>query len=216
MSRIIFFAYLVSIVCAAVIGIGRFKRLSVPFRMVVMMLALTAVSESFATYLSFIVKLSNIPVYHFYLIVLFWLYCFIYFNLFSNARTRLVILVIAIFFTIFCVTDSLFFQKIVDFPSNNLIVCNLLLVGLSLVYFKYLIDLNPFEALKRNNRYLLNIAILIYFTLEIFIWGILDYLEKVKKSNGPVIIFGLLLSIIYYSFLAIIIIRVKESRVQEM
>jgi hypothetical protein len=213
MSLAIFFTYLASIVCAAIVGIGRFKYLSIPFRFLVALLITTAVSESFTTYLSFVLHVNNRPVYHFYLIIAFWLYCFIYFHLVNNARSRLLILLMAICFTIFSVIDSLFFQKIQDFPSNNLIVCNVMLVALSLLYFKYLIDINPFEALKKNSRYLLNTGILIYFTLEIFIWGILDYLEKVNKYNGPVIIFGLLLSILYYSFLSIIILRVKETPV---
>ena|SRR5579864_6766760 len=214
MGQVIFFTYLGSIVCSAIVGIGRFKHLSIPFRFLVALLVTTSLSETFTTYLSFVLHSNNRPVYHFYLIIAFWLYCFIYFHLVNNARPRLLILVMAICFTIFSVIDSLFFQKIQDFPSNNLIVCNVLLVALCLLYFKYLIDLNPFESLKRNSRYLLNTGVLMYFTIEIFIWGILDYLEKVQKYNGPVIIFGLLLSILYYSFLTIILLKVKETRLQ--
>jgi len=110
----------------------------------------------------------------------------------------------AILFTIISTVNSLTYQPLNNFPSINLILNNILLVVFSLFYFKHLIDLNPFEDLKKNSTFLFNTAVLVYFTIQIFIWGIMNYLMQTHQNNESLIIFGVIVSILYYATIAIV------------
>ena len=189
--------YLIIVLIASLLGLFFFKKSALPQRIITVLLLVTLVSESISTYLP-IHGFNNYPVYHFYVIIAFWLYSLIYFLFLPNQRARFFILLIPILFTIFSVINSLSFQKLDSFPSINIMTSNVILIVYCLIYFKYLIDLNPFQSLRKKGSFWFNCAVLVYFTMQIFIWGILNYLIKNHLNVNPVLNFGLAISIIYY------------------
>ena len=188
--------YIFILLADSLVGVFNYKKLSIPIKFLTLLACMTCCSESLAKFLGHRNN-NNSEVYHFYVIISFWVYFLIYFKLFKNARQKLVFLNIAIFFTIFCVINSLYYQKLDSIPSINLTVNNVILVFLSLFYFKTLIDENPFEDIRKNSLFWFNTSVLIYYTLQIFSWGIMNYLISTGKNIVPLIIFGIFLSIIY-------------------
>ncbi len=111
-----------------------------------------------------------------------------------------------ILYSTYAILNSLTYQKLNSFPSINIIISNLLLVIYSIYFLKHLIDLDPFQTLLKNPLFWFNTAVLVYFTLQIFIWGIMNYLIRNKKNVDIILIFGVCVSIFYYAFLGLSIV----------
>ena len=194
--------YFIVILMSIITGAAKFTTLSAPVKILTILLFTTLISESIAEYLSYKAH-NNCSVYHFYVIISFWLYALIYFYLLKLMKLKLIFYMIAILFTIFCVINSLLFQRLDSFPSINFTFNNVLLVIFSLVYFKSIIDRDPFQTIKKNSAFWFNTSVLIYFSIQLLIWGIMNYLAKTGKDFMPLIIFGLIISILYYAALGI-------------
>jgi hypothetical protein len=209
MMTFLMYVYLSVLLIVTLIGAVRLPRLTTAIRILTAVIFITLVSESLSTYLPYR-HVSNTIIYHFYVIVSFWLYSLTYFFLFIQARQRLIILVVLILYTLFALVDSLFYQKLQEFPSLNIIVYNVLLFVYSILYMKNLIDLNPFEPSYKNPTFLFNIAVLSYFTIQIFIWGILNYLLKTGKDIDPLVLFSMCTGILFYGTLGIAILQGRK------
>lgn len=210
MLTFLMYLYLSVLLLAAVAGIVRLRRLSMPIRIVAILLVVTLISEVLSTWLPYR-QIGNAIVYHFYLIVSFWLYSLTYFFLFQRARQRFIILVVPVLYTLFALIDSLYYQGLHEFPSTNIVVYNVLLFTYSILYMKTLVDLNPFEPSHKNPNFLFNIAVLSYFTLQLFVWGIMNYLLKIRKNIDPLVLFSIFTSILYYGTLGIAAIKGRKA-----
>jgi len=214
MSSTLIIIYLATILIVALTGVVKFASLTTPVKFITILAIATFISESLSTYIAYIHK-NNEPVFHFYVILSFWIYALIYFHMLNQIRLRLIFLIISLAFTVFCALDSLFYQKLASFPSINIILSNAILVCFSLFYFKHLIDVNPFEPLKRNSSFWFNIAVLAYFSIQIFIWGILNYLirNQNKKDMSILLSFAVYVSICYYIALGLaILLDIKTTK----
>ncbi len=196
--------YLFFILVNAIFGVVKFRQLTTPLRILVLLIWVAFISESLAEYLSQTVH-NNTEVYHFYVIITFWLNTLIYLQILESRKTRLLILIMGFPFTVFCILNSLLFQNLHNFPSINLEVNNAILVIFSLIVFKNLIDQNPFEPIQKNWIFYFNTTVLVYFSAELFIWGILNYLIKNRVNLHPIIYLDYFLSILYYIALGITI-----------
>ncbi|HTE10238.1 MAG TPA: hypothetical protein VK645_04695 [Chitinophagaceae bacterium] len=196
--------YLFIILVTAGFGLLSFRIAEAAIRVLTILLFITFLSESISVYLP-MAGSSNYPVYHFYVIISFWLYSLIYFYLFKAKNIRFVVLGVPVVFTIFCIVNSMNYQRLNQFPSTNVMVSNITLVIYSLIYLKHLIDSNLFISLRRNAEFWLNSAVLVYFTLQVFIWGIFNYLIKNKMNINPMINFAVCTSIIFYLVLGLAI-----------
>src|SRR5579863_10036862 len=119
--------YLTTILIVVLIGVARFAYLTTPVKLITILVFVTLISESLASYIAY-ERQNNLPVYHFYVILSFWLYAFIYFQMLKQMKLRLIFIIISVLFTIFCALDSLFYQKLDKFPSINLVLSNVILV----------------------------------------------------------------------------------------
>lgn len=197
------------LVLASIAGVVRIKRLTTPVVIVSILVFVTLTTEALATWIAFR-RNDNAFVAHFYVIVSFWLYSLCYFFLLKKNLRRALILLVPVLFTIFAVINSISYQKLDAFPSINTILSNVLLICYCLYSFKYQIDLNPFESLRRNSHFLLNTAVLVYSTLDIFVLGILDYLFSNGRNPLPLMIFNGFASIGYYIVLGIVILQDRK------
>jgi hypothetical protein len=214
MSSVTIIIYFAAISGSLILGGVCFNRLSAPMKILVFLLLATLISESFGIYLSY-ARRNNFQVYHFYVIVSFWLYSLIYYSLLNKMGSPFILLALPILFTIFSLINSLTYEKLDNFPSINIMASNVMLVIYSLLYYKHLIDLDPFKPLRKNSLFWFNSAVLIYFTIQIFIWGMLNYLIKNKKDISILISFGSYISISYYITLGISIwINHKQERLK--
>ncbi len=184
------------------IAIDKLKEMSKASLILSLLVLVTLISESISTYLPYLYR-SNLFVYHFYVIISFWLYSLIYFFLLEKSKLRIAALFIPVVFSAFAIFNSLNYQTLDRFPSINIIIYNVLLTIYSLYYLKHLIDIDPFESLRKNTLFWFNTSVLIYFTLQIFIWGIMDYLMKNKKDTEILIVISTCASVCYYIMIGI-------------
>ncbi len=209
MSSLLLIIYLGVIFLTSLIGVIKFRYLTTPIKLVIIFLFITFISESTATFFSFIRK-NNSSVYHFYVIISFAFYSLIYFSLLKTIKLRFSFLLMPLAFFLFCFLNSFFFQKLNNFPSINITISNVALVAFSLIYFKYSIDKNPFDSLRKNSFFWFNTSNLIYFTIQIFIWGIMNYLIKNGIDVDPLVSFALIISILYYFAIGKVILMDKK------
>lgn len=178
-------------------GLIFFRKLHTAFKVVTGLLLITLCSESISRLLIYEGK-PNFPVFHFYVIVSFWIYSVIYYFLMEKSRIRMGLLLIPILFTGFSFIISLYYQPLASFPSINITVSNFILIVYSLVYYKYIIDLNPFEILRTKSWFWFNSSVLAYFSIQLFIWGILNYLIENRYNLDLILNFSAIVSTLYY------------------
>ena len=205
----------IGVICIpTLVGFIKFSNLSASGRIIVILVLVTLISESIAAYLQYD-RRNNVIVYHFYVVISFCLYSLIYFFMLGKMRWKLSILVVSIAFTAFSLVNSLTFEKLDSFPAINIMISNILLVIYSLIYFSHFkdeIELNPLKPLGKNSSFWFNIAVLIYFPIQIFIWGSMNYLAKNHKGSVILIVFGIFVSIAYYLTLGMVIWLDKGSK----
>jgi hypothetical protein len=209
--KVLIYTYQAILLIATLTGIVRFSRLTTPARVLVLLLVSTCICEGISTTLAYR-KCNNIFIYHFLVIISFWFYSYMYYLLIPASRLRLRILVIPLLYTPLALINSLYFEKLNEFPSINLILYGVSLSVYAILYFKQLIDLDLFDPSVSNPLFLFNTAVLIYFTMETFNWGILRYLiSKRYMTLDPLIYFGYIASILYYFTLGISILLSNKA-----
>ena len=205
------FTYQAVLLLTTLTGVVRFSRLTAPVKVLVALLFITCVCEGISTSLAHS-RCNNIIVYHFLVIISFWFYSFIYYLLIATPRLRLRILLIPLLYTPLALVNSLYFEKLTEFPSVNLILYGISLSVYAILYFKHLIDLDLFEPSIKNPIFLFNTAVLTYYTVETFNWGITRYMiSKRIMTLDPLIYFGYIVSILYYFTLGISILLCNKD-----
>jgi hypothetical protein len=195
-----FYIYLGLLVMACLVGFFRFHRLGNAFRMLVMLISFTIISEIVGRWLSYRIH-SSIPSYHFYVLVSFWMYSYIYQKLLHNLRQRYFVLFISILFSLFSILNTIAFQKIMEFPSNAILVSSMLLVVYSVMLFRQMLDESPGRQVIREGYFWMNTAVLFFFSIQTFDWGLYNYLLKRGIDLTPIVNFGFIASLIFYSLL---------------
>lgn len=191
-------------------GLVRFLSLPAPARVLLLLLLLTCISEVISTSLARH-RCNNIIVYHFLVIVSYWCYSLIYYLLIKAPGVRMKIIVAPLFYTVLAVINSLYVERLNEFPSVNLILYGISLSVYAVLYFKYLIDEDTFEPSVKKPEFLFSIAVLTYYTMETFNWGITRYLisKKVMTLN-PLIYFGYITSCLFYLTLGVVLMLYKK------
>lgn len=195
----------------AAIGVRRYRVLTLPFRILVVIIIFTFISEAVSLCLAINYGLS-FPVYHFYVIVSFAMYSIIYQFLLEGSKVRFAIRFITIPLILFCITNSFLFQGIKTFPSINIVVSSVFLVTYALLYFRQLLDQRVDGAIVGESYFLFNIAILAFFSSQIFNWGIYNYLLKSRINPDAIVIFGYVMSVLFYTLLGFTILMDNKSK----
>lgn len=207
---ILTYTYQLILLLATLTGIVRFLHLPTPARVLVALLLITCIGEGVSTALAHH-RCNNIIVYHFLVIVSYWCYALIYYLLITAPGLRMKILVTPLFYTIIAVVNSLYFEKLNEFPSVNLILYGISLSVYAVLYFKHLMDQDRFEPSLKNPAFLFSIAVLAYYTVETFNWGITRYLiSKRVMTLNPIIYFGYIVSCLFYITLGMVILLYKK------
>lgn len=192
--------YLGLLILVCIVGVLRLHRLGSAFKMLLLMIAVTLISEIIGRWLSYRLR-SSIPVYHFYVLISFWMYSFVYQKLLHRLRQRYTVLFISILFSLFSVLNTLVFQKIMEFPSNSILASSMLLVVYSVMLFRQMLDELPGRQVVREGYFWMNTAVLFFFSIQTFDWGLYNYLLKRGIDLTPIVNFGFVASLIFYSLL---------------
>ncbi len=208
-----FVIYIVLIFITVVIGVVKFKTLPPPFKALVFLLFITCVSESTSLFFAYNKKMS-FPVYHFYVLISFWLYSYIFQLLFKNKKIKIIMIFITLPFTAFSIINSLIIQKLTTFPSYSILISSIIIVIYTLLFLKKDFDKND-EAIGSKSEYLLfNFSVLFFFTIQVFNWGIYNYLLKTKTNTAVFANFGYFSSLLFYIMLGICLLLNRNYNLQ--
>ena len=188
---------------AALIGMVRFKKLTMPFRLLSLYLLLSVIINVANDYLINHHK-TNAPLAHADAITNYLFFAFIYYHLFKNKAIRYFILASIVLITIFFFINGIFSEPFMSaFPSNLNLPTVILYVVFSLLMFKQML-LYPVQVnITKQSVFWYNSAIL-FFSANMFInLGLMEYYSKHHVFsmivfyfwNGINIVFNLLVGI---------------------
>ena len=192
-----FFIYLIILIVISLNGISRFNNLTVPFKVLTILLLITLFSEIISRILVVKIRNSN-PPYHIYVILQFAATAFIYSRLITGWRLHKLILLSVIPFTIFSVVNTLFVQKFFSFPSNMIMLSYIVFITFALTLFIQMLDSPKETAIFKQSVFWFNSAILIYSVTVPVCFGVLSYLIKHNLDNRLLSDILLYFTLVYY------------------
>ena len=210
-----FYFYLLLLLTISLIGIVRFKKLTIPFKLITILIIYTFASEIISRIFSYKFRNSS-PVYHLYIPIQFALLLLVYFFLFQWKNWRYTGLILFIFLVL-CFTNTIFLQSFFRFPSNIILISSCFFIGASLSFFKRMLNSVGDENLFKQSVFWFNTGILIFFTCTFLFWGIYNYLLKDHISTKPISTIVYFINILFYAMVgtALILDNNKKNKLNE-
>jgi hypothetical protein len=199
-----FIIYLVLLLFIAITGLYQFRQLSLPFRLLVILVIYTFLSETFSRWLIYYYR-QSIPLYHLYVPVQFSFFLLIYSKLLTWSKQLYPFLIIGGFF-ILSMINLFYLQSLSRFPSNTVLLASTILILFSLFYFKVMLSKVEQVSIFRRSVFWFNSAVLLFFALAFVYWGFYNYLLKHKISTKPVTTIIYYVNLIFYSMLLVSIV----------
>jgi hypothetical protein len=192
-----FALYLALLAVVFVIGVLRFDRRSGPFKALTLLVGATFISETLTRILANMTKNSS-PVYHVYVIVLYFFYAWIYRELSTNRRLKKIITASVAVFLLLSIANTIFFQSLRQFPSNSFMIVCVPIVILSLLLYRQMINYPTEQSLFRQPVFWLNTATLFFFTTTFFTLSFFNYFIRQKFDTTLLVNMIYIANIIYY------------------
>ncbi len=163
------FSYLLLIIPLA-IGMVKRKKLRKEQRLVLVLVAITLVSDSITFYLK-VREINNLWVYHFFVPIYFLVLVEIYKQELSVLFSGKVFDIFRGLWIAFVIVNSIWFQPLNTFNSNAITTSSLVYIILSLAYFYRLLKKPLNYRLETTPMFWLNTGVLLYYsgTLVMFI-----------------------------------------------
>jgi hypothetical protein len=192
-----FLLYLVLLVYLLVLGLIRFKRLTQPFQILIILIACTLISEIISRILIFEFKNSS-PVYHVFNIINFTGYALIYYFLLQSKLSRKIILALIAGAVCFSIFNTIFLQNLWSFPSNFLLILCFLNIYCSLLLFRQMLNDNVETDILRQSIFWFNCAVLLFYTAIFLNWSFYNYLVRNRFNTKIISTIMYYLNILYY------------------
>lgn len=205
-----FFIYLIVLTIVAITGMVKYKKLTTPFRLLVALILITIISEVSSRFFAYRIRNSS-PPYHFYAPIQLLLYAAIYFRLLKNARTKTFILYGTPVLVIFSMLNSIFLQDLYTFPSNSIITISFMLIVLSLLYFREMLQYPLQISLVRQSTFWFNCAVLVFFCTTFFIYCFYNYFLIYHIKTKLISTINYIMTIAYYSVLTFAMLTDNKS-----
>jgi hypothetical protein len=175
-SKVLSYGYLYLLLAVASVGMYRYKRLTVPFKIlgwsVVALLLVSIVSKIFA-----IKYRNNAPILQIESIEEYTFYSLVYFYLFNNIILKKIVGVSIAIMVILFVTNAMFLQPFFTaFPTNINVICQLMYAIFSLLLFREMLNYPVKVNIIRRNVFWFNTAMLFYATTMFFNLAMSNYL----------------------------------------
>jgi hypothetical protein len=180
--------FLISMIVAG-IGVVRYKKLTIPFRLLTFSVIFTLLISILSQITSTLFK-SNIPTTHIESILECLFYFSIYYYLFKSEGLKKIIIILSIIFIAFFFVNAIFLQPFTStFPSNIILPTNALYVLFSLLMFKQML-LYPLKVnIINQSIFWFNIAMLLFSTMMFLNLGLMNYYARHHHIGFIIIIF---------------------------
>lgn len=175
--------YLILLVGVSIIGLLRFNILDTPTRIISILIAITAISETFAHILS-ITTGNNLIVYHIYNPIQFLLVSLYLSSTTTILRKNNKGISIGITGVIISILNSAYLQSPQDdFNSNFLIVESILIIGMTLIYFYDFLNREQTSKNITSIDFWISCLLLVFWSFTFFNWLAEATMPKVIAAN---------------------------------
>ncbi len=164
-----------------IIGSFKYKYLSKSQTWLFYLLIATAVTEVISNFLWY-QSINNFPVFHVFTIFQFIFIIGIYKIELRSVFSKNLFNIALIIFVAFAIINSIWLQSIYAFNSNTITIVSYVTLFFSLAYFYKLLKEVKYEALEKTPMFWLNIGFLIYFSSNLLLFFLNDYLPKGSPS----------------------------------
>jgi hypothetical protein len=196
-----FIIYAVFILVIFLYGAVNFKRFSIPYKLLILLLGLTLISELSGRVL--IVKLHNsMPAYHIISVIEYTLITFIY-SFFFTGSIKKVLLYLMIPVIGFAIINTLFIQTILEFPTHFILLAQGIYLLYALTGFRQMLLFPIDKPLNKQSFFWLNTALLFFSTMLFLFFGLLNYINSHNYDVGPLYTFSYIINFLYYALLLI-------------
>lgn len=134
----LFTTYTLILALSSLLGILRFFKLKMPFKILCILLIYSTFSEIITRTFQDIYNNSN-PVYHLYAPISLSLYSSILYYLIPNKTIQKIVFSIGITIIPLSLINSIYIQKIIYFPSNIVFISMIILSAYSIMLFYYML-----------------------------------------------------------------------------
>ena len=170
-----FIFYLILLVFISIYGVYSFNKLTRPYKVLVILILLTLISEFCGRWTYAKYKLT-FPPYHFLIPITIFFHAVIY-NGLTELKTRYknLIFVASGFFILLSIINTVYFQSIFSFPSNSITLLSINAIFLSLITFLQMLKFPTEVQLTKQSMFWFNLGNFIFYTLTFFAFAFINY-----------------------------------------
>lgn len=168
---------LIFIAIPMLIGVYYYKKIKIPYRILVFLLIVTFIVELIAEFAALIFR-NNLVVYHFFSPIEYTLLALLFKSLIKNNKIRLFINFSILIYIPFTLINSFFIQQFFNEKINShaILVESILVVYFSLVYLKQLLTSEINYSVYKLGAFWICLGCLLFFGTNVFFWGYYNYL----------------------------------------
>jgi hypothetical protein len=170
-----FALYLILLLSVFIMGMIRFNKLTLPFKLLTTLIGITFVSES-ATRVAAHLYHNALPLYHIISIIQYIFFALIYRYIINAPGIKTFILVTIFIMTFFGIVNAFTLQPwLTVFPSYTLLPSEILYCVYALVLFRQML-LNPLTvSLTKQSIFWYNVALILYSSVIFMCDGLTNY-----------------------------------------
>ncbi|WP_109298810.1 hypothetical protein [Aquimarina sp. AU474] len=173
-----------------IVALFRFKTLNKTQAILMVLLSIIIIVE-IVSLLFWYKKVNNLPIYHVYTVVEFVIISKIYAVELKSMFSKSFFIILILLFGGFAVCNTVFFQDIYTFNSNAITISGMIIIFFCLSYFYSLLKEVKYNALEINPMFWINSGFLIYFSSNLILFFINNYMFKDGASASSYLVWGL-------------------------
>lgn len=186
------------------IALFRWSQLSYAQKMTGVLLFFIGINQVLASVISFSFKITNLPLYHLYILIE-TIALFVIFNLRFRQpySSRFVLGGIAVIF-LFNLCSVFLWEGIFQMPQYSRTFESIVIIGLTSSYFIYVMKEVKVKQLEKSFWFWMSCGLLIYFSTNLFLFVFSNYIvQQSKEIFSSVWLIHSILNIILYVFYSI-------------
>lgn len=197
--------YYVLLLLIFALGMARFQKLAIPYKILSFYIGVALLLEILSRICALKYQ-NNMPVEHISSYAEFIFNALIFYQLIKNTQIKKIVKICTAIITLFFIVNSLWLQPYLHiFPSNAIIVGEIVLVIFSLLVFKQMLQYPLQVNITNQSIFWYNTAILFYSTTVFLNFGLINYVIKHHLDNATFYNCRLILNMIFYILLGIAI-----------
>lgn len=199
--------YLLVVFVCAFIGVLRWHHLSTPIKLICILVIYIFFSDTLSFYFNFQKLFSHFP-YHFYAMVRFSIFGWVYYNFVKTKNFQIAIKIIG-FTLVSWFIISPFLIDMSEISAYNFRIECFWVILLTLGYFYYLSKQDEYVPLKDLSAYWISIGLFIFYTGSTLLFSTIGYMYDLNKelaikmlnwlTYGPNMFLYVMFSIAFYA-----------------